>query len=388
MTGPAEPGAGSPLGPPTFLPAGDRAVTCSPERLAANRANALKSTGPKTPEGKAISRRNGLKHGLTGQGVALPDEDASEVERRFARFEAEMAPKTELGHALMLRAATLTVRLERCHRHEAARLGLAVDSAIKAYDDRRMTEVERLLDGIEKDPFTNARRLQATPEGVEHSIRGWQALADDLARTDARLWATGHRERAEALMGRRPLDFPRSRIHELSQALWFDFSMLGPGEAQGLDDFGKYEYARQQMAALVAGRIEALTGFLARMDLGAAERARAGAADRALFDASPESILARKYEAATERSLFRTLREFREVEAAASEAGPTSEPAETCEDLGSSLPETADDAHEGEAEPPIVAETGRRDEATAAPRPISAPKSPKARGGGPARGAN
>jgi len=330
-------------------------VTCSPERLAANRANALRSTGPKTPEGKAISRRNGLKHGLTGEGVALPNEDAAEVERRFAAFEAEMAPKTELGHALMIRAATLTVRLERCQRYEAARLGLAVDSALKVYDDARMTEVERLLDDIEKDPITNARRLQATPEGVEHTIRGWQALADDLARTDVRLWSTGHRERAEALMGRRPLDFPRSRIYVLSQALWFDFSTLGPGEAEGLDDFGKYEYARQQMVALVARRIEDLTGFRARMDHGAAERAKLGAADRALFDASPESVLARKYEAATERSLFRTLREFREVEAAASEAGATPEEAKVCDPVASSLPEASGDPTEAvEPGPPAA----------------------------------
>jgi len=321
-------------------------VTCSPAQLAANRSNAAKSTGPKTPEGKAISRRNGLKHGLTGAGIALPDEDAAEVERRFARYEAELNPKTELGRDLAMRAATLAVRLERCHRNEAARLGLAVDSALKVYDDARMTEVERLLDAIEKDPITNARRLQATPEGVEHTIRGWQALADDLAQTDVRLWSTGHRERAEALMGRRPLDFPRSRIYVLSQALWFDFSLLEPGEGEGLDDFGKYEYARQRMAALVAGRIEALTGYRARMDHAAAERARAGAADRALFDTAPEAILARKYEAATERSLFRTLREFREVEAAASEPAATAEEAEVkddpgtiCGGLGSSSPE-------------------------------------------------
>jgi len=290
------------------------------------------------------------------------NEDAAEVERRFANFEAELGPKTELGRALALRAAMLKVRLERCYRYEAASLGLAVDSALKAYDDARMTEVEQLLDGIEKDPITNARRLQATPEGVEHTIRGWQALADDLARTDVRLWGAGHRERAEALMGRGPLDFPRSRIYALSQALWSDFSLLDPGEAEALDDLGKYEYARQRMAALVAERIEALTGYLGRMDHAAAERARAGAADRALFDTSPGAILARKYEAATERGLFRTLREFREVEAEAAEAAAPAEVAEAtasegevCGDLASSLPEAVAVASEG---PPSAPPTG------------------------------
>ena len=37
----------------------------SPARLAANRANALRSTGPRTAEGKARSSQNATTHGLT-----------------------------------------------------------------------------------------------------------------------------------------------------------------------------------------------------------------------------------------------------------------------------------------------------------------------------------
>ena len=51
-------------------------MPCSPEQLAANRRNAARSTGPKTEEGKEISRRNGLKHGLTGEGAVLTEADA------------------------------------------------------------------------------------------------------------------------------------------------------------------------------------------------------------------------------------------------------------------------------------------------------------------------
>ena len=36
----------------------------SQRQLEANRANAKRSTGPKTPQGKARSRRNSYKHGL------------------------------------------------------------------------------------------------------------------------------------------------------------------------------------------------------------------------------------------------------------------------------------------------------------------------------------
>lgn len=42
------------------------------KQIAANRRNALKSTGPRTPEGKARSRWNALKHGILAKAVVAP----------------------------------------------------------------------------------------------------------------------------------------------------------------------------------------------------------------------------------------------------------------------------------------------------------------------------
>src|SRR5437588_6038779 len=41
-------------------------------QLQANRANALKSTGPRTPEGKEVSRLNAITHGVTRQVMVMP----------------------------------------------------------------------------------------------------------------------------------------------------------------------------------------------------------------------------------------------------------------------------------------------------------------------------
>lgn len=44
----------------------------SQRKLLANRANAQRSTGPRTETGKAASRRNALKHGILNRSLALP----------------------------------------------------------------------------------------------------------------------------------------------------------------------------------------------------------------------------------------------------------------------------------------------------------------------------
>jgi len=47
----------------------------SAKKAEANRQNALKSTGPKTPAGKAAVRLNALRHGLLSEEILLPGED-------------------------------------------------------------------------------------------------------------------------------------------------------------------------------------------------------------------------------------------------------------------------------------------------------------------------
>lgn len=66
-------------------------------QLAANRANALKSTGPQTPEGKARSAANAFSHGLTASKMLLlPDEDPAEFHIFREGMLAELAPESPL----------------------------------------------------------------------------------------------------------------------------------------------------------------------------------------------------------------------------------------------------------------------------------------------------
>ncbi len=82
-------------------------------QLAANRANALLSTGPTSDEGKAICSLNAVKTGLTGRTVLLPDDDAVAYSALIAGFVAEWQPATDTEHRLVQSLADTEWRLLR-----------------------------------------------------------------------------------------------------------------------------------------------------------------------------------------------------------------------------------------------------------------------------------
>jgi hypothetical protein len=88
----------------------------SPAQNLANRQNAARSTGPKTPEGKAASSRNATRHGLTGVFHVLPHEDPAEFEQLAAEVRDEFEPETSSENFLvdtMIQARCKLVRFER-----------------------------------------------------------------------------------------------------------------------------------------------------------------------------------------------------------------------------------------------------------------------------------
>jgi hypothetical protein len=63
-------------------------------QIRANRRNAALSTGPKTPQGKAISAANAITHGFCARNAVLPSESSEDYQALLDQFENEFQPPT------------------------------------------------------------------------------------------------------------------------------------------------------------------------------------------------------------------------------------------------------------------------------------------------------
>jgi hypothetical protein len=96
------------------------AAPLSSARAEASRRNGARSRGPKTPEGKARSAQNALKHGFRAQKyVVLADEDAAAFGALEAALIEELAPTGALQSVLAQRIVAAAWRLARADRLEA-----------------------------------------------------------------------------------------------------------------------------------------------------------------------------------------------------------------------------------------------------------------------------
>ena len=87
----------------------------TPAQITANRANAQKSTGPRSVEGKSASRFNALQHGIDAASVVIPGEDPAVYEALAADYRGDFRPQTpsEIFHVdTMLRADWMKRRLQ------------------------------------------------------------------------------------------------------------------------------------------------------------------------------------------------------------------------------------------------------------------------------------
>jgi hypothetical protein len=155
----------------------------SQKQIEANRRNALKSAGAKTPEGKAVSRLNSLRHGLRARTVVLPGEDPEEFRRLCDDLEAEWQPRTCTEQFYLEQMAILHWKLTRMEVGEA-----------RLYKDQHDAETELpLLDRLwkaqhsQERAYARAQRELERLQKQEAEPSGWVFRLRDTLVSNANL---------------------------------------------------------------------------------------------------------------------------------------------------------------------------------------------------------
>src|SRR5829696_3739976 len=244
-------------------------TSISEERLAANRANAQKSTGPKTREGRAASRMNALKHGLLSQEVLIcsPHRYESEAEL-FAlhdRFWNELQPMGPLELMLCDQIVTTHWRLRRVLAAESAEMALSLRRGRSQFNrqaDSRSVQVgsktyeltppwEETAEGCQKarrqlrQIASAVQRKGGVTEGIlgDKSISLLTVVQDLRALLNRRManpdgveekaWAEQHLTEV--------MDYLDNKIREMALLEETHYAAALMPDAEVLEKFGRYE---------------------------------------------------------------------------------------------------------------------------------------------------
>ena len=138
------------------------------KKLAANRANAKKSTGPRTAAGKRRCSKNAVTHGIFCNDLVLPGEDAKLFESSRHAVLLKLSPQDIVELMIVDRIVIAQWKLRRLNAVEAsAHVGIAQDRIKGAREELNHERVEKfgtdepdashqmqqqLLEAEERDP--------------------------------------------------------------------------------------------------------------------------------------------------------------------------------------------------------------------------------------------
>jgi hypothetical protein len=146
------------------------------KQFEANRRNSQKSTGPKTPEGKAAVSMNSLRHGLRARTVVLPGENRQEFNELCNDLEAEWTPQSRTEQFYVEQMAVSQWKLNRMEVGEAAIFQDVAGSATKLTHLDRLWQAEARME-------RSYSRAQRELERLQYSRRNSDPPPEDQAPT-------------------------------------------------------------------------------------------------------------------------------------------------------------------------------------------------------------
>lgn len=142
-------------------------------QIKANRRNAQKSTGPRTPEGKAVACFNALKHGIDAKSHCLPTEDPDSLEHLTAEYHERFAPATPEARALIDALIACEWELRRLRQASAELWQMSADE--RTFHNQNLPMADSFL--FEQTPFVRLQRIMdATYRNYRNALKTLQQL--------------------------------------------------------------------------------------------------------------------------------------------------------------------------------------------------------------------
>jgi len=334
----------------------------SPAQIAANQLNSRKSTGPATPQGRAKSSMNALKHGNRSRKLALLREESCAFEERLRKWMAIGDAQNDVEEYLIYRNVCLSFELDRAERARVERCTSLIENA----DEEEAAEAQAVGRQLFFDPagptplygnptfFSRKKKTSWNGEAVdpndpaalvktlESNAAGccwlreeWQALRAQLESTG--FWQSHDRLKAIRLLGRQPVE---ANEDQRVAAIFVASHALRPAGATAFDDLlsdmedsqrdrhanavrerwpdllrtREQEEWRQILLTLADQNIERLNAKLQVHEQNADAQAERTFA-RLSFDPSPEGEALRKYLIKCTNGLFRGMANYRKYQA-------------------------------------------------------------------------
>jgi hypothetical protein len=121
-------------------------MSTSPLKSETARANGAKSHGPVTPEGRAASSRNSLRHGLSAKSVTIQGESEEEFQLFLDSYIEQFGPQGEVQMQLVETMAAARWRLRRLVPMESSLLSTEILRRAEDIDEefQQMNDYDRL----------------------------------------------------------------------------------------------------------------------------------------------------------------------------------------------------------------------------------------------------
>jgi len=188
-------------------------MSLSKRKLAANRANAQKSTGPKTPEGRQTVSLNRVQHGLCGRFRVLASENQADYNDLIERFMKAEQPVDDVERELVAKMARHTWLSERALRFQEACFLLHPQTAEQQVaDDLGST---RYSVGVMKDIHVYLRYQAANDRAYQRAANELAKRRKDRAQAE-RGFESQKRAQAEEVR-REKRQTQRDELHSLRQ---------------------------------------------------------------------------------------------------------------------------------------------------------------------------